>query len=359
MRLAFALLCFAMTAAAEDFPFPQDTPERHGMSAEALDSWRKRLAEHRTKALLVVRGGKIVYEWYAEGEDANKKQGTASLAKAIVGGNSLMVTIDDGKISADDRASKFIPAWRNDAKKSAITISQLATHTSGIEDAEQDGIGHMQLPGWKGAFWRREPDPFSIAVADAPVVFPPGTSYAYSNPGIAALAYAVTAAAGTDIATILKTRLFDPLGIPPSHWSIGYGHASEVDGMKLWATWGGGAFTPRATARIGQMMMHEGNWNGKQLVKRTVAQQMLRDAGKSSPPSGLCWWLNTDGGWSDVPRDAFAGAGAQHQILLVIPSLDLIVVRNGGQLGATKNPFWQDAVDEVIRPAARLAGGKR
>jgi CubicO group peptidase (beta-lactamase class C family) len=365
--LAVAAFCTASVCAAADFPFPQDSPERHGMNQAALDRWRERLATLHTRALLVVRDDKIVYEWYAAGEDANKKQGTASLAKAIVGGNSLMAAIDDGRIQPDDLASRYIPAWRTDAQKSKITIRQLATHTSGIADAEQDGGDHMTLPGWKGAFWRKEPDPFSIAVSDAPVIFPPGTSYAYSNPGMAALAYAVTAslrgAPQTDIRTLLKARLFDPLGIPESHWSIGYGRGYEVDGLNLYANWGGGAFTPRATARIGQMMLHEGQWGGKRLVHRALAQRMVTYAGmpvqprtpaNPGPASGLCWWLNFDGVWPEIPRDAFGGAGAGQELLLVVPSLDLIVVRNGAAL-TTRDRFWRDAVDEVFNPLMAIA----
>jgi len=225
----------------------------------------------------------------------------------------------------------------------------------------------MKLPGWKGAFWRRDPDPFSIAIHQAPVVFEPGTRYAYSNPGIAALAYAVTAslqgAAQTDIRALLKARLFNPLGIPESDWSIGYGRAYAVDGMQLYAIWGGGAFTPRATARIGQLMLHQGEWAGKRLVHRLLAQRMTSYAGmpiqkrslsNPGPASGLCWWLNFDGVWPEVPRDAFAGAGAGQELLLVVPSLDMIVVRNGGWMGPTDR-FWRDAVDQVFRPAAQLA----
>ena len=303
---------------ADVFPWPQDTPEHHGMSRAELDAWRSRLASLGTKALLVVRDDKIVYEWYAEGNDSDKKQGTASLAKAIVGGSSLMLAIQDHKIAIDDLASKYIPAWRDDPQKSRITIRQLATHTSGVEDAEQDDIDHMQLPGWKGAFWKRTPDPFSIAIRDAPVIFPPGSSFEYSNPGMAALAYAVTAslkgAPQNDIHSLLKARLFDPLGIPESHWSIGYNTPYVVDGLTLYANWGGGLFTPRATARIGQLMLHQGEWNGKRLVDRMLTQTMTAYAGtpirprtpaSPSPGSGLCWWLNFDGVWPNVPRDAF------------------------------------------------------
>jgi CubicO group peptidase (beta-lactamase class C family) len=356
-----------VVCAAADFPFPQDAPERHGLNREALDRWRDRLATLHTKALLVVRDDKIVYEWYAPGEDANKKQGTASLAKAIVGGNSLMVALDEGRLKVDDRASRYIPAWRDDPQKSVITIRQLATHTSGIQDAEQDGIDHMQLPGWKGAFWRRDPDPFSVAVRAAPVIFPSGTSYAYSNTGMAALAYAVTAslrgAPHTDIRALLKERLFDPLGIPPSHWSIGYGRAYNVDGLDLYANWGGGAFTPRATARIGQLMLHQGEWDGKRLVHRALAQRMVayagmpiqpRTASNPGPASGLCWWLNFDGVWPGIPRDAFGGAGAGQELLLVVPSLDLVIVRNGQAL-VSRERFWNDAVDEVFNPVVAMA----
>jgi CubicO group peptidase (beta-lactamase class C family) len=362
-----AAICAAGICYAADFPFPQEAPERHGMSREALDRWRDRLASLHTKALLVVRDDKIVYEWYAPDADANQKQGTASLAKAIVGGNSLMLALDDGRIGVDDRASKYIPAWRGDPQKSAITIRQLATHTSGIEDAEQDGIEHMQLPGWKGAFWRRDPDPFSVAIHQAPVIFPPGTKNAYSNPGMAALAYAVTAslraAPQTDIRALLKERLFDPLGIPDSHWSIGYGRSYSVDGFELYANWGGGAFTPRATTRIGQLMLHEGQWDGKRLVRRATVQRMITYAGmpiqqrtpsNPGPASGLCWWLNYDGIWREIPRDAFGGAGAGQELLLVIPSLDLIIVRNGAPL-VSRDRFWNDAVDEVFNPVVAMA----
>ena len=166
-----------------------------------------------------------------KGKAPSESKGTASLAKAIVGGTSLMVALQDRRLHADDPASKYIPAWRSDPQKSRITIRHLATHTSGIEDAEQDDIDHTSLPGWKGAFWKREPDPFSIAIHQAPVIFPPGSSYAYSNPGMADLAYAVTAslqdAPQTDIHALLKARLMDPLGIPESNWSIGYGRPTR------------------------------------------------------------------------------------------------------------------------------------
>jgi CubicO group peptidase (beta-lactamase class C family) len=333
-----------------------------GLDDAKLESWRAALAGRGTTGLLVIRRGATALEWYADGWSADRPHGTASMAKALVGGTSLLVAMSDGLIAPDDLASKYIPAWKSDPCKAKITIRHLATHTSGIEDAEQDAIPHMQLPGWKGAFWKREPDPFTPAIRQAPCVFAPGTKYAYSNPGMAALSYAVTASLkGSDVRTLLKSRVFDPLGLPEKSWSIGYGRPYDVDGLALWANWGGGSFTARAAARIGQWMMHGGAWEGRQLVKRATVKLATTYAGMPKPPrgedafapaSGLAWYTNADGVWPDVPRDAIAGAGAQHQVIVIIPSLDLVVVRNGDTIGGPGRGagFWTPVYREILQP---------
>lgn len=318
-----------------------------------VESFRAALAAHRTDALYVAQNGRVVLEWYAPGHSAGKLQGTASLAKALVGGLTLMVAMRDGKLRPEDPAANYIPAWRNDPLKSLITIRHLATHSSGIEDAEQDNLPHDRLPGWKGAFWRRDPDPFSLAVHDAPVIFPPGARFHYSNPGMAALAYAVTAAMGRDLKTILDERVLGPLGIPPAEWSIGYGRAYDVDGLKLYANWGGAAFTPRAAARLGDYMMRE----GLHMAAYAGMPAPDRSTNKYDPASGLCWWTNFDGAWPGVPRDAFMGAGANHELLLVVPSLRLVAVRNGRYLTpAGGAEFWKGAYEQFILPAVKAFG---
>lgn len=361
------------------FAWQETAPERVGMSAARLDALRDGLAARGTQALLVIRHDRIAYEWYAPGRDATQRHYTASLAKALVGGVSLMLALADGRLSVDDPAWRYIPAWERDPKKRAITVRHLATHCSGIENAELSdeerarapAAGetrtdhHMSLPGWKGAFWRREPDPFSVAIHDAPVVFEPGTWYAYSNTGMAALAYAVTASlAGTpqpDLYTLLKERIMDPIGVPEGAWSIGYGQAYEVDGLSLYANWGGGSYTPRAVARVGRLMLRRGDWEGQQLVDPAWVRRVLacagtplpeRPPGNPQPASGLGWWTNADGAWPLLPRDAFAGAGAGNQVLLVVPCRDLIVVRNGSDLfdPAQGEGFWGGVVAHLFAP---------
>jgi len=362
MRLnrAVALALFLGLAHAQSMDWAAISPAEAGLDPAKLDALRSNLAAHRTTGLIVIRRGRIALEWYAPGWNADRPHGTASMAKALVGGMSLAVAMSDGRISPDDLASKYITGWSADPLKSKITIRELATHTSGISDAEQDGIAHDKLAGWKGDFWKRAPDPFSIAVRQAPVLFEPGTQYAYSNPGMAALSYAIAASLkGGDIRTLLKDRVFDPLGLSERHWSLGYNQAYEVDGLKLYANWGGAAFTARAAARIGQLMMLQGQWNRRELIRRDVVRRVLTDQGMTRPPrsatdpapaSGLAWYTNADSIWPAAPRDTFAGAGAQHQVIVVAPSLDLIVVRNGDALADTSAGFWGPVYELIVKP---------
>lgn len=367
------LMGTAVVAAAPALPkltWPEGSPKDLGFDAAKLEAARENLANHGTKELLILKGGRIALEWYAPGMNAATKHYTASMAKAVVGGTSLLVAMSDGKLRANDPAMKFIPQWRGDPLKSKITIRQLATHTSGIEDSSVTGIKHNEEPGWKGKFWRREPDPFSVSINEAPVIFDPGTSHQYSNPGIALLGYAVTAslrgAPQTDILSLLRERVMRPIGIPDDQWNIGYGRAYKMDGLDLWATWGGGAFTARATARLGEWMMRGGEWEGKQLVSRRSMKEAISYSGMpipdrklqvEAPGSGLCWYTNFDAVWSSVPRDAFAGAGAEHQILLVVPSLELVVVRNGSALDQVgRESFWTVCQQHLFNPVMQALG---
>ena len=333
----------ARPAAPKRFDWEVTTPESQGMSSRKLDALKESLAARNTRALLVIRDDRIVSEWYAPGHSATGRHSTASLAKALVGGVSLAVAIDDGLIALDDPAAKFIPQWKEDPRKSRITVRQLGSHTSGLADAEAEGKRHEELTGWKGDFWkRRDPpdDPFTISRDLAPVIFDPGTSRQYSNPGIAMMSYAVTAALrdapAKDIRTLLRDRIMRPIGVPDEEWACGYGQTFTVDGLPLVGSWGGGSYTARAAARIGRLMLREGDWEGERLLGREAVRQTTGSSGLPGA-GGMGWWTNADARCPELPADAFWGAGAGGQVLLVVPSLKLIVVRNGGNLDVGDN----------------------
>jgi CubicO group peptidase (beta-lactamase class C family) len=327
------------------FVWSTGTPAEQGFSSNRLEAMKDSLAARNTKTLLVVRNDQIVYEWYATDFNREKRHYTASLAKSLVGGMSFLVAMNDGIVFIDAPVCRYIPEWKTDPRKALITLRHLATHTSGLEDAQPKNQG-----GWKQGFWDRMDndftlDAFHLAKSEAPVLFTPGTDYHYSNPGMAMLSYAITASNNDgqhrDIRSFLKERVYDVIGLEPKDWSIGYGMTSSIDGYALVANWGGGSFTARATARVGRLMLRQGNWQGNQLIDSSLVRQAVSYAGlplpdrntaPASPGSGLCWYSNFDAVWKRLPRDAFAGSGAQNQTLLVIPSLEMIVVRNGGAL---------------------------
>ena len=352
LLVLLSLAVSAPVSGATEWDWTKVSPEAHGISSERLETIKERLAAKKTRAFLVVHDDQIVYEWYASGVTATTKQGTASLAKALVGGMSLAVAITDGKISLDDPAAKFVPQWRTDPLKSKITIRHLGSHTSGLADAEAEGQTHDELTGWKGDFWKRlDPphDPFSIARDETPVLFAPAEKLQYSNPGIGMLTYCVTAAirdgVHKDIRTLLRQRVMQPIGVPDAEWSAGYGQSFVVDGLALVGSWGGGAYTPRAAAQIGRLVLHEGNWEGRQILSTNAVRQVTADAGLVGN-CGMGWWGNGGQRYSKLPKDAVWGAGAGDQLLLVVPSLNLVMVRNGDTLtpGPDEPPVNDDDV---------------
>lgn len=338
--------------ATAEFAWQNAAPESQGVSPTILASIQQRLAAKKTRAFLVIRHDRIIHEWYAPGQSATNRQGTASLAKALIGGLSLAVALTDGTIALDDRAATFIPQWKDDPRKSRITIRQLGSHTSGLDDAEQDGLPHDRLTGWKGDFWKRPPpsrDPFTLARDEARAIYEPGRQLQYSNPGIGLMTYCVTAtlrhSPSRDIRSLLRERVMQPVGVTDAEWSAGYGQTYTVDGLPLVCSWGGATFTPRAAARLGRMVLREGKWEGRPILSPRAVREVTTDAGLPGN-CGMGWWGNGGGRYTGLPRDAVWGAGAGDQLLLVIPSLDLIMVRNGETLtpGPDEPPVRDDDV---------------
>jgi CubicO group peptidase (beta-lactamase class C family) len=324
------MLVGRMAAGAEPqtavaFDWRMATPESHWMSAARLEAVWGELKARQTKTLVVIRNDCIVFERYAEGWGPTQRHYTASMAKALVGGVATGLLLSDGRITLDDKVAARVPAWRGDPQKARITLRQLGSHTSGLEDAEEGNVAHEKLGGWKGQFWRRTAPPddsFTIARDATPVVAEPGKRLIYSNPGIAMLGYAVTAALTEapqhDIRSLLRDRVMRPIGVPDAEWSVGYGETVLVDGLPLIAAWGGGAYSARATARVARLMLRAGDWEGVRLLSAEAVRQVTHDAGTPGN-CGIGWWTNSGGEYPSLPPDAYFGSGAGNQVVLVVP----------------------------------------
>ena len=139
------------------------------------------------------------------------------------------------------------------------------------------------------------------------MIFAPGSRYDYSNPGLGMLTYCVTVALQDtpwqNVRQLLKDRISDPVGLSENDWSIGYSLTFELEGIGHVASWGGGGFTARAVARLGQLMLQKGGWEGLQRIDPVVAKETTsfahtpspeaeRSQGNPASASGLGWWTN-------------------------------------------------------------------
>src|SRR5262245_33010351 len=86
----------------DNFIWQTASPESQMMNGSKLATLRQNLASRRTKAFLVLRHGRIVYEWYGSGYGPTRRHYTASLAKPLVGGMSLLVALGDRRMALDD-----------------------------------------------------------------------------------------------------------------------------------------------------------------------------------------------------------------------------------------------------------------
>lgn len=342
------------------------SPAESGLDPAALERLRTELAERSTYALLLARDGSLVLEWYDPRLRPDTLIPAASLAKALVASAVLMLVLDQGVLDLDAPASRYLPEWRDDPVRSRITIRQLATHSAGIEDVYFGG-GTRPEEGWHAIYHRNPGRRFHLALTQAAVEFEPGTQYRYSGVGYYVLAYALARAlhrAGLpDIETLLRSRIMKPLGVPSREWEINYGARHEIGGLSLYAIGSGARLTPRVIARFGQLILDGGRWRGEQIVTTDAVRTVTTREGTPLPEApvpapALGWWTNAEGAWPSLPRDAFAGVGANHQILLVVPSLDLVAVRMGEALGGTHwgDGFWVELNELFAEPLARSLG---
>src|SRR4051812_10241555 len=125
LTAALAVLCLAGAASGQPFAWQSATPESQGMSKARLDALKADLAGRKTRAFLVIRNDRIVYEWYAASHGPTRKHGAASLSKPTVAGLALALLLGDGKLKLDTHVADLVPAWRDDRRKRKITLRHL------------------------------------------------------------------------------------------------------------------------------------------------------------------------------------------------------------------------------------------
>lgn len=338
--------------------WPRARPEEVGMDGERLRSVSRDLGGEGTVALLVLCRGKVVLERYAPGRGPWRPQRAASLTKSLVGSLAALIAAERGWIDLDEPVARFIHLWRDDPVRSRITFRHLLSHTSGIPN----GLEGSRVESWAAPFWKGEPDLFEAILPNVPVATPPRSADRYSGPGYAVLSYAMAAAlrerAAPDPRSILRTEIREPLGIPPRAWPLERNPSFDAGRLRVHAMWSGTTLTTRAAARVGELMMGRGRWRSTRILDSTLARAAVTPApgadrtGDTFPVPGLGWWSNANGALPELPAEAFLGAGNGGQILLVVPGLELVVVRFGTGLGdlSAGPDFWLRLRRDLVGP---------
>lgn len=317
-------------------------------TAEEIERWR-----HKTDALLVVKGGRIVFERYARGYGPDTKHLSWSVAKSV-SSTLAGAAVHRGAMSLDDSICLHLTEYAGKAV-CAIKVRHAVTFGSGLawqesyEGSEYTGSSVIAMFFGVG---RRD---HLAHILGHRLAGPPGTIWNYST-GDSALVAAVTKRALQRASPRLDfwSVLFDRLGISATFEEDARG--TPNGGSHVFAT-------PRDFAKLGYLMLADGCWDGERLLPEGwVAQAtspsevfLASGAARGGRPTGASWWLNRSLGggarpWPDVPDDMFTAIGHWGQYVAVIPTEDLVVVRMGDDrsAGISLNELLHAAI-EVAR----------
>ncbi len=315
-------------------------PEEVGMDRAKLEeAGRYAFGSGRnTQAVVVVRGGAIVWERYAFGSGRRSWVTTWSTAKSITSA-LLGIALERGAIADLDRSvAAYLPSW-TDTPKEAITVRSLVQMQSGLRFDEEETAGRE--PGLGQLIEASDVVAYARALEPAAL---PDTVWNYSSADTVLLGAVLEAATGMPLADYAERTLFQPLGMAPVEWwRDGQGHTHAWCCIDTQA---------RQLAKFGLLFLREGRWDGQVILPAEWVRSSTTERGLYGGYT-YGWWVHDPAAPDGLPVDRFSARGFHGQDIHVIPSLDLVVVRNGYYL---KAPGDAVAPDGIVEPFAARGG---
>ena len=285
----------------------------------------------RGVSILVMLNGRTTFEHYANGGSAGGRWPIFSGTKSFWG-IAALAAVHDGLFRLDDVVSDTITEWRSDPRKSQITIRQLLSQTDGIEAASR--LQRSSI---------RDRNTMAIRL---PSIAEPGGAFIYGPSHLQIFAELLRRKSkGRSTIAYFEGHVSNRLGLHRLNYK------KDSLGNPLVAT--GFELTAREWARLGELVLGNGNYHGRQIVPATLLREAFTGS-QASPSYGLTFWLNQqapigreadmermldlpwqNAQWTDVcickdaPADMVVALGSGYQRLLVIPSLKAIIVRQG------------------------------
>jgi CubicO group peptidase (beta-lactamase class C family) len=272
----------------------------------------------RIASVLIARHGRLAVEEYFNGASADQPHTMQSVTKSVV---SLLVglAVGSGRLSTADQVTTFFPSYSPlanlDPRKSAMTVRDLLTMRTGFDWSENPYAGSpLQRLNDCRCDWLR-------FILDWPMREAPGTRWEYVSGGTILLGGIVGAATGSRLDQFASTQLFMPIGASGMSW---------VQGLPDGLPHGGGGLYLRSRdmAKLGQLVLDQGRWQGRPVVDGGwIAESTQRTArnlrvwGGHPFDYGYLWWLTSDGGSDIVTASGALGqwifVSARHQLVVV------------------------------------------
>ncbi len=317
-------------------------------------------------AVLIERDGRLAYEEYFAGPDqrwgrdlgtldadAGRLHDLRSVSKTVTS-TLVGIALGHGEIdSVQTRIGALLPERETalSGRKEAIRLEHLLTMSSGLQWDESRPYSDPMNDERRLA---ESEDPVGF-VLGRPLVREPGSTWNYSGGSTQLLAAILESQTGSPLAEFANQALFEPLGIADTEW------LGDLAGMPAAAS--GLRMRPRDLAKIGSLFLHEGRWNGRQVVPSSWVETALRPHIDNRDPEspgfvlrsgyGYQWWVNTFE-TPLGPLDVVSAVGNGGQRVFLVPELKMGVTMLGG---AYNDPrfFWtpERLLIERIVPAVQ------
>ena len=314
-----------------DFPFDavyeqafvRATPENQGISSDLFTALLRELDASKDTEMhhfMALRHGKVICECNFAPYPKGMWHITHSMCKSITG-MAIGMLIEEEKLKLDENIYDIFPDHINAFSKifrPVITVENLLTMTSGVTFNES---GIVSGNDWLGSF------------LNASVNGKPGTEFQYNSLNTYVLSAIVTKRTGETLTEYLTPRLFGPLGITKYYWeTCPKGITKGGWGLFLCA---------EDMAKLGQLYLQRGKWNGQQLVSEYwIEISTARHLKTQNDTYGYGYQL-----WMEQRPGSFEYNGMLGQNVIIYPDMDMVLVSNAGN----KEMFQDCIMLNIIR----------
>jgi CubicO group peptidase (beta-lactamase class C family) len=325
-------------------PFERVAPGSVGIASGAIQKYLDHLdrANVEMHGLMILRHGKVAAQGWWQPYGPGIRHSAWSMTKSYVS-TAVGLAFDDGLLDPSEPILKYFPEFAptvGNERLSSLTIHHLLSMSCGMEP----GFGRG-MTDWIRDFF------------ECPIANEPGSVFYYNNSASSILAALVKRVTGKDFTVYLQEKLLDDIGVGRDEISC----IRLPDGSLFGAA---GLFsTTEANARLGQLYLQKGKWNGRQLLSEEwIAKAASKQIDVTPPPGspeqpeikdrfkhaaagyGYQLWM------CDYPG-SFRFDGAMGQYVVVVPSLDLVVAVHESSMNSSEGPMCAvNAVFEDLLP---------